>query len=62
MKMKENQALEVMKQVMDIAIQRGNFQNAETVAVALEAYRIIAEALEAGKKQSEEPVVKKIGK
>lgn len=41
--MTEKQALEVMKQILDLAIQRGNFQNAETVTVALEAFRILAE-------------------
>ena len=43
--MTEKQALEVVKQILDISIQRGNFQNAETVSVALEAYRIVASAL-----------------
>lgn len=43
--MTEKQAIEVVKQIIDLAIQRGNFQNAETVAVALEAYRVLAEKL-----------------
>ncbi len=41
--MTEKQAIEVVKQIIDLAIQRGNFQNAETVSVALEAYRVLAE-------------------
>jgi hypothetical protein len=43
--MTEQQALEVMKQVLDLSIQRGNFQNAETVSVALQAYHTLAEKL-----------------
>ena len=43
--MTEKQALEVMKQVLDLSIQRGNFQNAETVSVALQAFTILSEKL-----------------
>ena len=40
--MTEKQALEVIKQVIDIAIQRGNFQNAESVALVLQAFQVIS--------------------
>jgi hypothetical protein len=39
--MTEKQALDVIKQIIDLAIQRGNFQNAETVSVALQAYQTL---------------------
>lgn len=41
--MTEKQALEVLKQVLDLSIQRGNFQNAETVTVAIQAFGVLAE-------------------
>lgn len=48
--MTEKQALEVVKQIIDLAIQRGNFQNAETVSVALQAYQILLAKIEEEKK------------
>jgi len=41
--MTEKQALEVMKQVLDLSIQRGNFQNAETASVAIQAFAVLSE-------------------
>jgi len=43
--MNYKQAIEVFKQVLDLSIQKGNFQNAESVSVALEAYRTLAEKI-----------------
>lgn len=48
--MTEKQALEVVKQIIDLAIQRGNFQNAETVSVALQAYQVLLGKIEEEKK------------
>lgn len=48
--MTELQAIDVIKQVLDIAVQRGNFQNAEGVSVAIQAYSVILEKLKSDNK------------
>ena len=49
--MTEKQAIDVIKQIIDLAIQRGNFQNAETVSVALQAYQVLVEKLASEEKK-----------
>jgi hypothetical protein len=51
--MNQKQAIEVIKQVLDLSIQKGTFQNAESVSVALEAYRVLAEKIIEENKKAE---------
>jgi hypothetical protein len=43
--MSEQQALDVFKQVLDLSVQKGVFQNAESVGVAIQAYSVFAQAV-----------------
>ncbi len=53
MNTQEQEAVKVMKQVIDISIAKGIFQNAESVVNVYNAYSIIQKALEP--KQAIEP-------
>jgi hypothetical protein len=50
--MEKQQALTILKQVIDQAIQSGVFKNAESVATAANALQTVAQELELNKSKS----------
>ena len=45
--MNENQAFDVLKQIVDVAVKRGLFENIEATAAATEALKVISEKINA---------------